>query len=453
MLTHNSNNSSVKEAQSSLLQRAQNILSQNHTGHFTKPAPSLYPHQWNWDSGFIAMGYAHYHPELAMAELRALFEGQWKNGMVPHIVFRERSEEEAVYFPGPDFWQSNLSPNAPGGLATSGISQPPVHGMALKRIAEISADHPSTKAFIEEMWPRVAALNLFFYRERNPEGNGLVVFRHPWESGTDNAPTWDVALARFDPDKVQIPSYQRLDLIHGKADQRPTQRDYDYYVHLIDIFRKCQYDEAAMQEACPFSIQDPLFNSLLLKSTEDLVDLGKAIGQDTLELEAYASQTRNSMNELLWNSETGLYHVRDQRTQTLLPHQVGSGFMPLMAGIPSMEQADRMVAALLSPHFSGFAESKANWLPTYDLQAPDFQPAKYWRGPVWVNLNWMLCMGLRRYGHDAHADALQEQTLRLVEQAGFYEYFHPYGVEGNPTGLGTHSFSWTAALVIDWLNE
>ncbi|MFZ0450951.1 MAG: hypothetical protein WAL98_17070 [Desulfatiglandaceae bacterium] len=42
------------------MKQAKRILEANWAGTYTKPSRGLYPHQWNWDSGFIAMGYAHY---------------------------------------------------------------------------------------------------------------------------------------------------------------------------------------------------------------------------------------------------------------------------------------------------------------------------------------------------------------------------------------------------------
>jgi hypothetical protein len=35
------------------------VLRANDVGGWTKPAPRLYPHQWSWDSAFIAIGLAH----------------------------------------------------------------------------------------------------------------------------------------------------------------------------------------------------------------------------------------------------------------------------------------------------------------------------------------------------------------------------------------------------------
>ncbi len=58
-----------------LLEQAKNVLAGNWVGGHTKPSPELYPHQWSWDSGFIAFGYAHYDQERAQREMLSLFRG------------------------------------------------------------------------------------------------------------------------------------------------------------------------------------------------------------------------------------------------------------------------------------------------------------------------------------------------------------------------------------------
>jgi len=94
------------------------VLDFNWTGRYTQPGPRLYPHQWSWDSAFIAMGYAHYHQARAVQELNHLFDSQWKNGLLPQIVFNPDFGE---YFPGVGFWQADRSPDAPRDHKTSGV--------------------------------------------------------------------------------------------------------------------------------------------------------------------------------------------------------------------------------------------------------------------------------------------------------------------------------------------
>ena len=70
-----------------LVHQAKAVLDFNWTGEYTMPGPRLYPHQWSWDSAFVAIGYSHFDQDRAMGELRHLFEAQWKNGLLPQIVF------------------------------------------------------------------------------------------------------------------------------------------------------------------------------------------------------------------------------------------------------------------------------------------------------------------------------------------------------------------------------
>src|SRR6187401_3222894 len=93
-----------------LLARLENdaraVLDASWLGASTLPSRTLYPHQWNWDSAFIAMGRSWYDEPRAQQELRSLFRAQWADGRVPHIVFNPAVGEDA-YFPGPAFWQSS----------------------------------------------------------------------------------------------------------------------------------------------------------------------------------------------------------------------------------------------------------------------------------------------------------------------------------------------------------
>ena len=86
---------------SGLFQDAADVLRRNDMGGWTRAAPDLYPHQWSWDAGFIAMGLAHLDTRRAAEELRGLFRHQWKNGKIPHIVFNPHAPPDS-YFPGPE---------------------------------------------------------------------------------------------------------------------------------------------------------------------------------------------------------------------------------------------------------------------------------------------------------------------------------------------------------------
>src|SRR5215217_9788938 len=75
---------------------AAGVLRRNGIKSWTKPAPTLYPHQWSWDSAFIALGLAHVDNRRARDELESLFANQWATGKVPHIVFNPEAPQRAT---------------------------------------------------------------------------------------------------------------------------------------------------------------------------------------------------------------------------------------------------------------------------------------------------------------------------------------------------------------------
>src|SRR5689334_7528750 len=93
----------AEPADADLRERVIEVLRRSDLGGWTKAAPALYPHQWSWDSAFIAIGLAHVSAERAADELRALFRAQWKTGMIPHIVFSP-AVPRGAYFPDAHWW-------------------------------------------------------------------------------------------------------------------------------------------------------------------------------------------------------------------------------------------------------------------------------------------------------------------------------------------------------------
>src|ERR671913_1845218 len=146
-------------AEVQLAARARQVLRKNDMGDWTRAAPNLYPHQWSWDSAFIAIGLAHLSTRRAAKELLALFEHQWRTGKVPHIVFNEGAPPGS-YFPGPEHWAcAAASPDAPPAPPyTSCLSQPPVHAISALRIWEAARrgseeEITSTLAFLKGIYP------------------------------------------------------------------------------------------------------------------------------------------------------------------------------------------------------------------------------------------------------------------------------------------------------------
>jgi hypothetical protein len=424
---------------------AQAVLDANWLGAATQASPRLYPHQWNWDSGFIALGYAHYRPDRALTELESLFDAQWANGMLPHIVYNPAAAGH--YFPDAAFWQTDVAMDAPRDLLTSGITQPPVHGFILHRLLECGLDRERVKA----LCLKVLALHRYLYRNRDPQRLGLVYIRHPWESGTANAPTWRVVLDRIDISRVRVPRYRRTDLEHAPRKHRPTRRDFDRYIHIADIARRARYDEVSIREHCPFLVYDPLFISILTWANEALMEVGTEVGVDTGEVREWHAQTLHALETTLFNPERGLYDAWDLVTDTRLPTQHIAAFSPLICGAPDRQRAADLVSRL---QISGFCGRDGHTLHGYPLAAlhgsRDIPSARN-AAAIWVNISWLLHHGLKRYGFAREAAKVRADIIELVLRHGFHEYFQPRQrlARGETGGFGEGAYSWSAALFLD----
>jgi mannosylglycerate hydrolase len=408
-------------------------LAGNDMGPFVRPGRDLYPHQWNWDSALIAIGLAGIDPARGRAEIRSLLRGQWKDGMVPHIVFHVASPE---YSPGPELWDSAACDDAPD-VATSGITQPPVLATAVRVLQEADP----VAEFLEEVVPALERWHRWLHAARANE-DGLVVILHPWEAA-DNSPRFDAALARIE---VEEPTaIERTDRRVVAADQRPTNSDYLRYRYLVEHLRERGYRPASLEDE-PFVFADLTFNSILATAEDDLAELWRELGEDSRRAREDAQRIRAALAER-WDDERAVY-VEDGSDENA--GETIDALFPLYGRVPTAAQARRLFDEALWASDRFGPSPEAPWPVTSASKAsPAFDPRRYWRGPVWVNVNWFLIRGLEQAGLSAEARQLAELTVDLVSRSGFVEYYEP--TTGEP--LGARDFSWSAALTIDLLRR
>ncbi len=429
-----------------LYEKAKEVLYKNWMIKYTAPSKYLYPHQWSWDSGFIAIGYSYYDQEKAQNEIINLFKGQWKNGMLPHIVYHCDFEN---YFPNPDYWMTHINKNAPS-IKTSGIIQQPVHATACLYIYKNAKDIKKAKEFLKFIFPKLKSWHEFLYRERNPDNDGLICIVHPWESGTDNIPVWDDIYRRIKVEEEKLPVYKRKDIETVAKEYRPTDKDYDIYIYLIELFKELKYDQRSILEHSPFLVKGPLLNAILAQSNLDLAEIARIIREDYKIFEEWYELTKNALNEKLLDCEQHIYLYYDLRSRKLINTHVSAGFTPLYAKIPPDEEAKCIFEYMNSSSFCKLGE-KCYAVVSYDRKSKDFSPHHYWRGPIWINMNWLIYKGLKKYDFPEfkeYASYIAKSIIDLISHYGFYEYF---GHEGK--GYGAKDFSWTASLLIDVLFE
>ena len=417
---------------SASVERPLRELSSNDTARCIVPSHVQYPHQWLWDSCFHAIALAHLKPESSAREIESLLESQWEDGRVPQVAF-STSVPSDRYRPNKSDWKTDRD--------SSGITQPPLIATAAKTVFQ----HTGDMDFLRRVYPKIVHFHKWLHETRDPHESGLVGIVHPWESGMDNSPLWDGLRDEYLKTLTKNPEMPpRVDTRVVPSAQRPTDDDYRNYWSLIEVFQSVNWDGKKMAEESPFFVADVLFNSLWAKANEDLAQIAWRLGEkgDSSDYRFQTTKTRRAIRDRLWSAKDKFFMSLDLKTGKEIEVKSVGGFAPLYAGAASTSMIENMVDHLRDPReFRG-----ETGVPSVSLSDQSFDPECYWRGPVWINLQWMIVEGLiRNEKFDLAAD-LAERARALVEDQGYWEYYDPF----TGKGLGAPHFSWsTLADIMD----
>jgi glycogen debranching enzyme len=409
---------------------ARKILEANDRGGYTVPNANVYPFQWNWDSAFVALGFQAFDEPRAWTELDTLFAAQWDDGMVPHIIFHQPADG---YYPGPAAWGTHHKP------PTSGISQPPVAASSALRLFRAAHDPQVARARAQALLPKLLAWHRWWHEIRDPDRSGLITCVHPWESGRDNLPDWDAPLAAVKP-TVDV-SALRKDLTHVSAAERPSHDFYNRVMTLVEWAKALGWDGARVARELDFRVCDLGIQCVLLRADRDLHDLAWALGDEGAATEVGHWIARSDAALRRLRADDGSFRSLDLRTGKLSPAITSATFLPLYA-----RAVDSDTASALAKLFERLMTKVAFAVPSTDPDCRDFDPQRYWRGPVWLVMNFMIADGFAAYGFADIADRIRRDSAALVRRGGLREYFDPR----NGDGLGGRDFSWSAAIALCW---
>ena len=365
---------------------------------------------------------------------------------MPHIVFNPAVAEDA-YFPGPAFWASERAPAGPDGVATSGLTQPPLHARAALEVAERTPDGDAARAFLARIFPRLAAQHGYLAGRRDAGGAGLAAIVHPWESGLDDSPAWDAPLAAVPLPEAGVAPYERRDREHVDPRERPSDAAYDRFVHLARLYRDGRYADDALAERCPFAVEDPLFNAIWLWSTHAMAEIAARLGEDPGRWREAAQGLHAALMSRLWDPGERRFLPREVAERP--PLGAAHGALARAAArpgparrrgrrggrgarLPALPHAGRPRRRVVRPARAGVRPPPL--LARADLGQPQLaaraRPARARARP-------------RRPAH------WRRRRCRLVAGGGMHEYFDPLSGDGRGSG----EFSWTAALLVDTLRR
>jgi hypothetical protein len=361
---------------------------------YTAPSPGHYPWQWYWDSCFTAIARRHVEPDRSRRELESLLAAQRRDGFIGHTIFWDR----------PLSGMRRLTYNlvSPGATMTASI-QPP----ALAWAWSLTVGDPASE-------PRIVQHHRWLEGHRDLDGNGLLWIVQPDESGLDASP-------QFDP-------------IWG-----PRAHGLPGFVMLVRRNRRLGYDLKRVVQAGGPVCCEVLTNVLYSLSRS-------ALGRESLT---------EAMIERLYDPERGLFlplarhggppHCVDQRPAVAtiaaltplalpdLPEEIGHRLVGHLLD-------DRAFHTPVAPPSVAISERA---FARRDRALGGRAPARYWRGPTWVNTAWLCWLGLRRLGYLDEADALAGGLARAILREGLREYYDPF----TGTGMGAREFAWSALIL------
>ena len=393
------------------LQKAAALLESNRIdidGH-SYTAPSLdtldfgrkdYANQYLWDSCFHAIIWRWIDPQKAQAELLSLVSRQVEEGpdagMIPHC----------------NYWR-----NGGGWLWSqperSSLTHPPLIAVA----ANLVFEHSHDREFLAAIYSRVEKYHDWFDRRRDPDKDGLVCIIHPWEAGGDAPPRWDSFLGL----DTYIPE-------EGRAAR----------IKMVEELIRYDYDPIALVQNGCFHVESLEINGIRAADLEAMADIAMVLDkpEEAAEWLRRVDIVRNGFRSRM--IVDGLpYDLDGIEEKPILQPNAGQ-FVTLFGGLPTYEQAQQLVHQLKEANFwDVFPVANT---PT---DSPEYAPEHYWRGNVWPCLNWLIYQGLRRYGFHDIADELSARSFALLEQSGFWEYYHPE----TGAGLGGQDFSWACVML------
>ena len=423
---------------------AEAVLRANDAGRYTVPSRATYPHQWNWDSALIALGWAELDPRRAWTELEALAGARDPEGMVPHIAFHTRlpdrlggrvrgvltrvARPRARYLPGPRWWGVRTGHD---GRRISAITQPPLAATCMRLLFERAPDERRARALLLPL----ARWHRFLLEARDPAGHGEPVVIHPWESGRDNAVEWDLPLWRVRP---TVATLRRRDTDSVDAAERPTDAHYRRYLSLVRVGTAMGWPQERLARDGPFRVLDPGFSAILARAALDLGRLAAGLGEPRLAEESEAAAERVGAALRARAGGDGVIRAVDLHDGSTLPETgAGSALALLAPDLPA-----RSVAAARHLVLAGELASPYG-VRSLEADHPELAPRNYWRGPVWANVTWLCAHALEMQGDSSGAHVLRDRMLRAAG-VGMREYFAP----DSGRGLGARDFGWTAALVL-----
>ena len=213
----------------------------------------------------------------------------------------------------------------------------------------------------------------------------------------------------------------------------------------MEYGKKSGWDHAHITREGPFAVADPGINFILLRANKDLLSIAEILNKDEhkAEIKKWLAYSEDAAN-YLWSDILKAYVARNIRNNLYTSGISNVSFLSYYANLNKSENEDDHYSTLIK-----FIKNTKYCIPSFDSEHHKFNPIKYWRGPVWIIINYMIAEGLSNYGLNDISNKIRSDVRNLIKKYGFYEYYNPL----TGKGLGGNNFSWTAAIWLAWASD
>lgn len=261
-------------------------------------------------------------------------------------------------------------------------------------------------------------------------------------------------------------------LLWCQSNRRKTDKElYSWHTN-PDLNNRC--DESGMDNSPRFDTESDLYAIDLCCYMAQEARYMKKIADELHDSENaeffgnWYNKIKTDINSLMWCEDDGFYYDYDLTNDTLHKVQSVSSFLPIFAGICDENQCKALITHLEDP------EEFGTDFPVPSISKKDSTfGADMWRGPVWINYNYMISKGLEDCGFNEQSRKIKDKTLEIIntwyKRSGtiyeFYdsedrippscfnrkgEIFEPYDFRVKYQTI--RDYGWSVTLTFDWLN-
>lgn len=435
---------------------------------------------WPWDTWKQAYAMAHFNPEVAKDNIRAMFAYQiqaddnvrpWDAGFIPDLLAYNTSPER-----GGD-----------GGNWNERNTKPSLAAWAVMEVYKTTED----KAWLEEMYPKLVAYHDWWLRNRDNNGNGVPEYGASRDKAhnTDNGDMlftvergdkkeelagldkYQEIIKSGDYDHIEIPAQTAASWESGRDDAAAfgfiDKDQLDAYVanggKRSDWEVKFAQNRDKNGTLLGYSLLQESVDqaSYMFSDNQYLAEMADILGKesDAKTFRTKADKLANYINTCMFDEGTGFFYDIRIEEKPLANGCAGKpivergkgpeGWSPLFNKAATQANADAVVKVMKdTSEFNTYIP-----LGTAALSSPAFGPDIYWRGRVWVDQFYFGLKGMESYGYrdDAvdMATAFFDNADGLVGDGPIRENYNP--LTGDQQGAP--NFSWSSAHLYMLYND